>query len=251
MQMPQISRQQWNFTLVELMVAMAILVIMMGFLFQFVNGARRIWTASASTAEAFDDAQIVLQVMENDLKHLIQHCEYDYGARTLCLRYIDEDTTKYLIFPIGQDSSGNPAIIIYIYNNGKLYRKQLPIPNQDVFEIFHKKPEKNKDEYKVILKEFINDNFSITDDTPFVCDEIDDFNVSCFPDPTTLNDDKFPDCWPYNEDTHTHYANYRTLYTYPGTFSALRISLSLSAGTFVAGQDDESTRKFSKFVFLL
>ena len=224
--MPKTSKQRWNFTLVELMVAMAILVIMMGFLFQFVNGARRIWTASASTAEAFDDAQIVLQVMENDLKHLIQHCEYDYGAKTLCLKYIDEgDTEKYLIFPIGQDASGDPAIIIYGYDNGELFRQQLSLPaNDSVFDIFHIRDGEDSNDYKDRLKSFFVKS-------SLVCDGIQKLDITPF----------FPISSPIEPDIYTSKAN----------CTAIKISLSLSAGTFVAGQDDESTREFSKFVFLL
>lgn len=57
-----------QYTLVELLVAMAILVIMMGFLFQFVIGAQRIWHASEKTNYQFDYSQVVFDVMEQDLK---------------------------------------------------------------------------------------------------------------------------------------------------------------------------------------
>ncbi|MBP5671076.1 MAG: prepilin-type N-terminal cleavage/methylation domain-containing protein [Victivallales bacterium] len=61
------------FTLVEIMVTMAILVVMMGFLFQFVLGAQRIWSATAKDTEMFEQAQIIFNVMESDLKNMI--CE--------------------------------------------------------------------------------------------------------------------------------------------------------------------------------
>ena len=59
------------FTLVEIMVTMAILVVMMSFLFQYVIGAQRIFTSSNRQAVLFDDAQIVLGLMENDLQNMI------------------------------------------------------------------------------------------------------------------------------------------------------------------------------------
>ena len=62
---------QKYYTLVEIMVAMAILVIMMGFLFQFAIGAQRIWSASESTSTTFDQAQIALQLLENDLQSVL------------------------------------------------------------------------------------------------------------------------------------------------------------------------------------
>ena len=59
------------FTLVEIMVTMAILVVMMSFLFQYVIGAQRIFTSSNRQAVLFDDAQIVLGLMENDLQNMV------------------------------------------------------------------------------------------------------------------------------------------------------------------------------------
>jgi len=61
------------FTLVEIMVTMAILVVMMGFLFQFVLGAQRVWSGTTKDMEMFEQAQIIFNVMEADLKNMI--CE--------------------------------------------------------------------------------------------------------------------------------------------------------------------------------
>ena len=61
------------FTLVEIMVTMAILVVMMSFLFQFVLGAQRIWSSTTKDMEMFEQAQIIFNVMEADLKNMI--CE--------------------------------------------------------------------------------------------------------------------------------------------------------------------------------
>ena len=64
-----VAHKAKRYTLVEIMVAMAILVIMMGFLFQFVIGAQRIWSASTKTSSVFDKAQIVFDVIETDIKN--------------------------------------------------------------------------------------------------------------------------------------------------------------------------------------
>ena len=61
------------FTLVEIMVTMAILVVMMGFLFQFVLGAQRVWSGTTKDMEMFEQAQVIFNVMEADLKNMI--CE--------------------------------------------------------------------------------------------------------------------------------------------------------------------------------
>jgi len=58
------------FTLVEMMVAMAVLVIMMSFLFQFVIGAQRIWSSSSGTADTYDQASILLTYMQKDIANI-------------------------------------------------------------------------------------------------------------------------------------------------------------------------------------
>ena len=60
-----------RFTLIELMVAMAILVIMMGFLFQFVISAQRLWSASSQKAGLYEQAQIILSSFESDFHNVI------------------------------------------------------------------------------------------------------------------------------------------------------------------------------------
>ncbi|NMA42136.1 MAG: prepilin-type N-terminal cleavage/methylation domain-containing protein [Oligosphaeraceae bacterium] len=55
-----------HYTLIELMIAMAILVIMMGFLFQFVNSAQRLWSASSGTEDSFDRAHLCFDYLERD-----------------------------------------------------------------------------------------------------------------------------------------------------------------------------------------
>ncbi|MBR0460220.1 MAG: hypothetical protein IJJ26_13370 [Victivallales bacterium] len=60
-----------HYTLVEVMVAMAVLVMMMGFLFQFTIGAQRIWSASSRSTAIFDTAQIIFQTFEQDLRNAV------------------------------------------------------------------------------------------------------------------------------------------------------------------------------------
>ena len=68
-----VVKQHRAFTLVEIMVTMAILVVMMSFLFQFVLGAQRVWSGTTKDMEMFEQAQIIFNVMEADLKNMI--CE--------------------------------------------------------------------------------------------------------------------------------------------------------------------------------
>lgn len=69
--MSSIKKTQHGFTLVELMVAMAVLIVMMGFLFQFTIGAQRIWTAVGADDDASFGAQITMQYLTDDLENAI------------------------------------------------------------------------------------------------------------------------------------------------------------------------------------
>ena len=57
-----------RYTLTEILVAVAVLMLMMTFLMQFVIGSQRIWYASSRTSSLFDKAQVVFGIMETDLK---------------------------------------------------------------------------------------------------------------------------------------------------------------------------------------
>ncbi len=72
--------QKRHFTLVELMVAMGVLVIMMGFLFQFTIGAQRIWNASSKQTTSFNSAQVLMDVLNNDLQNM---CYSNEAGETL------------------------------------------------------------------------------------------------------------------------------------------------------------------------
>lgn len=60
-----------NFTLLEILVAVAVLVIMMGFLFQFVISAQRVWAASTARTYMADQANIIFQLMAEDFSQMI------------------------------------------------------------------------------------------------------------------------------------------------------------------------------------
>lgn len=66
-----------NFTLLEILVAVAVLVIMMGFLFQFVISAQRVWAASTARTYLADQANIVFQLMAEDFNQMITITDKD------------------------------------------------------------------------------------------------------------------------------------------------------------------------------
>lgn len=56
-----------HFTLLELMAAMVVLVIMMGFLFQFIISSQNLWSASERNARIYENAQVFFDLLQHDL----------------------------------------------------------------------------------------------------------------------------------------------------------------------------------------
>ena len=56
-----------HFTLVELMAAMVVLVIMMGFLFKFITSSQDLWSASERNSRVYENAQIFFELVDRDL----------------------------------------------------------------------------------------------------------------------------------------------------------------------------------------
>ena len=66
-----------NFTLLEILVAVAVLVIMMSFLFQFVVSAQRVWAAASARTYLADQAHAVFQLMGEDFGQIVTVIEED------------------------------------------------------------------------------------------------------------------------------------------------------------------------------
>lgn len=66
-----------NFTLVEILVAVAILVIMMGFLFQFTGAAQKVWSANTARTEMSAQADAIFSLLAEDLEHIYIVEEYE------------------------------------------------------------------------------------------------------------------------------------------------------------------------------
>lgn len=116
------------FTLVEIMIAMAVLVIMMGFLFQFINSAQRMWSASESTSNTFDQAQILLQLLENDFQSALFSNDKENPGCSIPMG-IEYDSTNSLnnkLFMVAPDTNAadnvKTNLIMYAVKNGQLSR---------------------------------------------------------------------------------------------------------------------------------
>ena len=56
-----------HFTLIELMAAMVVLLIMMGFLFHFIINSQNLWSASERNARIYENAQVFFDLLDRDL----------------------------------------------------------------------------------------------------------------------------------------------------------------------------------------
>ncbi|MCF7854073.1 MAG: prepilin-type N-terminal cleavage/methylation domain-containing protein [Candidatus Pacebacteria bacterium] len=65
------SPGQRCFTLVELLVAMAVLVILMSVLFQFTGAARRAWLGTSSNTRIYENSRIAMELLARDIKNAV------------------------------------------------------------------------------------------------------------------------------------------------------------------------------------
>ncbi len=59
-----------SFTLIEVLAAVAVLVIMMGFIFQFTGSAQKLWASNTGRTEMAAQADAVFSLLQEDLEHL-------------------------------------------------------------------------------------------------------------------------------------------------------------------------------------
>ena len=135
-----------NFTLLEILVAVSVLVIMMGFVFQFVISAQRMWAVSTARTYMADQANIIFQLMAEDFSQMITideeenpdsvigwFCDPDpkppateKNLNQFCFYGYDRDDADgalygvmYFYLPKGENSS---------YLTGRLYRVRTTNP---------------------------------------------------------------------------------------------------------------------------
>ena len=116
-----------RFNLLEILIATIVLVIMMGFLFQFVNSAQRLWSASNRSVSLFDTAQIVFDMMETDLKNA-QVSDEPGREIPFYLKENDENLYLGLMSNYSSTKEPNPETpetlvgtfpVLYVFDNDK------------------------------------------------------------------------------------------------------------------------------------
>ena len=65
------KKHHFHYTLIEVLVAVAVLALMMSFLFQFTSGAQRIWTATNANTDITSNADAIFALLDEDLTQMI------------------------------------------------------------------------------------------------------------------------------------------------------------------------------------
>ena len=113
--------QTGHFTMLEILVATVVLVIMMGFLFQFINSTQKIWSASESTSEIFDQAQLVFNMLGKDLQNLHFVSDQDYPGHAIPMGVINtEDEHRFFLVTavssLNEENIGT-HLVMYVWQN--------------------------------------------------------------------------------------------------------------------------------------
>lgn len=119
-----------NFTLLEVLLSTAVLLVIMGFLFQFVNSAQRLWVASEKTADIFDQAQLALQLLEKDLQSVLFSGEQDNPGHSIPMGGFNDNTdNKHQFYLVTQDSSAadnvGTCLVMYAWTKGESGNNEL------------------------------------------------------------------------------------------------------------------------------
>ena len=252
-----------SYTLVELLVAMAVLVIMMGFLFQFIIGAQRIWTGSSRQSTAFEYSNVVFDVLGTDLGNM-QFSTNPGASMPFYLRK-DADGNIYMAFfsdfkssTIGADAKTKvgtfPVVYYFSKAKGKVYRCAIDdtdfVKNGSSFTInniwylFGAEYGGSTDFFGSFCHEILDtasqSDLSSLDQFDMLAEDVNDFNVDVLfgtadDSAATRNFD------PSSSDRSKHYATSRP--------RIVRIRLAIDNNK---SENDKSTteRSFSKVIFL-
>ncbi len=84
-----------QFTLVELLAAMAVLVIMMFLLFRFIAGAQQAWSVATSSQEVYEKSRIAMDLITRDLQSAIARAN-DVPGQHIRFQQVDFDKLRFV-----------------------------------------------------------------------------------------------------------------------------------------------------------
>ncbi len=230
--------QTGHFTMLEILVATVVLVIMMGFLFQFINSAQKIWSASESISEIFDQAQLVFNMLEKDLQNLHFVSDQDYPGHAIPMGVInDEDGHRFFLVTavssLNEENIGT-HLVMYVWEDApaaELSRNVLEVENS--FFFYGCDPLENL--------QSLNTNLSVPLEREVIAAGVHSFSIVPLPE----------DCFDFDGGYFTSCPK------------VVKVSLTLYDAAAVrqlqrAGADDivlnnkksETARRFSKIIFL-
>ena len=155
-------KHTFHYTLIEVLVAIAVLVLMMSFLFQFTGSAQRIWSASNASMDVASSSDAILALLDEDLAQMT--VDGDAG-----LAY-EKTAAEFSFYTVSNTANGALIKVCYKYNsaNKELYRFQEDVTYD---------PADNKEPKTV--------TFPAESDDYLVAEGVEEFVVAAYPADTT------------------------------------------------------------------
>jgi len=115
--------RQRRFTLVELLAAMAVLVVMMFLLFRFIAGAQRAWSVATSNQEVYEKSRIAFDLITRDLQSAVARAD-DVPGEDILFQQVAADQIRFVsngaVGASGSDANPSPSLLAevgYRFNN--------------------------------------------------------------------------------------------------------------------------------------
>ncbi len=108
-----------RFTLVELLASMAVFLILMAVMFQFIGSAQRAWTASNATTEVYQNARILFDVLARDLQGSVARAD-DVQGQHLKFERVGEGELAFV--SAIEEGNGRLAEVAYSFVNNEVQR---------------------------------------------------------------------------------------------------------------------------------
>ncbi len=117
------ARRHRPFTLIEILAAMAIFVVLMAVMFQFIAGAEKIWTRADRNAKIYGNARTAIDIISRDLQSAIAS---DMPGREIPFYYNDAEEVPAFVTATNllpaDGGYGNLAEVTYEVDGNQLRR---------------------------------------------------------------------------------------------------------------------------------
>lgn len=111
-----------GFTLIEVLVASAVLIVILSSLYVALKSASDVWSRGGTRMEAYQQARIILEMMTRDIRSARK-----YGGGVVCFEYSDNDSADSIGFIAASEADHNYGVeeISYYLSNNVLYRENV------------------------------------------------------------------------------------------------------------------------------